>query len=255
MSQAYQPPGPSAPASPEKHGCLFWGCLTAVILVLLTIGCSYAGYRYVAGKLQQVMETYTTNTPASFPPVAMPDGQRQVILDRADAFRKRFETPPVPDDLGVLTDQERTLVLTAEELNVLLQKNGELKDRFYVSLDGDAIKARISLPLSELGWKPLQGRFLNGEARIVVVLVEGEPHFYLRDVRVKGQPLPEELRAAIEKQDIVNPRAQNQQPQPPPARKLESVEVKDGRLTIVLRKEPNTPAKFQGPAEAQPQSE
>ena len=135
---------------------------------------------------------------------------------------------------------------------MLLQKNSELKDRFYVSLDGDEIKARISLPLSELGWKPLQGRFLNGEARIVVVLVDGEPHFYLRDVRVKGQPLPEELRQGIEKQDI-NPRAQEQQPRPPLARKLEKVEVKDGRLIIVLRKESNASANSRPRAEAEPE--
>ncbi|MCY2991834.1 MAG: hypothetical protein NTY19_28755 [Planctomycetota bacterium] len=254
MSQAYQPPDSSAQAPREKHGCLFWGCLTAVVLVLLTIGCSFVGYHYVVGKLQQAIEIYTAAAPESFPTVAMPDEQRQVIIERADAVRQRFEVEPTPDDPGILTDEDRTLVLTAEELNVLLQKNTELKDRFYVNLDGDEIKARISLPLSELGWKPLQGRFLNGEARIVVVLVDGEPHFYLRDVRVKGQPLPEELRRGIEKQDI-NPRAQNQQPQPPPARKLEKVEVKDGRLIIVLRKEPNAPAKFQGPAEAQPQPE
>ena len=211
MSQAYQPPVPSAPAPPAKHGCLFWGCLIAVVLVLLTIGCSYVGYRYVVVQLQQAIETYTAGAPDSFPTVAMPDEERQVILDRADAFRQRFEAEPTPDVSGILTDEERTLVLTAEELNVLLQRNTELKDRFYVSLEGDEIKARISLPLSELGWKPLQGRFVNGEARIVVVLVDGEPHFYLRDVRVKGQPLPEELRQGIEKQDI-NPRAQDQQP-------------------------------------------
>lgn len=254
MSQAYQPPGPSPQAPRAQHGCLFWGCLTAVVLVLLTIGCSFMGYRYVVGKLQQAIDTYTAGAPESFPAVAMPDEQRQQVLERGDAFRQRFEAEPTPDAPGILDDQERTLVLTADELNVLLQKNTELKDRFYVSLDGDEIKARISLPLSELGWKPLQGRFLNGEARIVVVLVDGEPHFYLRDVRVKGQPLPEELRGAIEKQDI-NPRAQQSQPQLPPARKLEQVEVHDGRLIIVLRKEPNLPPKPAAPAAAEPQPE
>ena len=98
MSQAYQLPGPSAQAPREKHGCLFWGCLAAMVLVLLTIGCSYVGYHYVVGKLQQAIETYTAGAPESFPTVAMPDEQRQVTLQRADAVRQRFEVEPALRD-------------------------------------------------------------------------------------------------------------------------------------------------------------
>ena len=160
--------------------------------------------------------------------------------ESAELVQKPLNPWDKPRGERPLTDDERTLVLTAEELNVLLQKDTQWAGRFYVSLEGDHIQARISLPLSELNWEPLKGRYLNGEARVVVVLVDGEVRIYLRDIRVKGQPLPEALREGIEKQDFAA--GPPDQPRPRPPRKLEKLEVKDGRITIVLRPEPNRPS-------------
>jgi hypothetical protein len=240
MSQAYPPAEPAVSEPKKSRGCLFWGCITMLILLVLTIGCLYGGYRMLMGKIDQFIQEYTDDHAQALPKVEMPDEQRQTIVQRGKEFEERYKAVPTADNPGILSDDERTFVLTADELNVLLQKDPKLNGRFYVSLEDDQIKARISMPLSELNWKPVAGRYLNGEGRIVVVLVDGEPHFYLRDVKVKGKPLPDALRDGIEKQEV-HPGPQNQ-PRPRLPRKLEKVEVQDGRLIIVLAKEPNAPA-------------
>ena len=65
---------------------------------------------------------------------------------------------------------------------------------------------------------------------------DGEPHVYLRDILVKGEPLPKFLREAMENQDFTAG-PPNQQRQPLLPRKLEKFEVRDGRITIVVAKE------------------
>src|SRR5262249_27536587 len=135
-----------------------------------------------------------------------------------------------------------TLVLTADELNTLIQQSPEVKGKFHVSMVGDKFKAEMSLPLGELpGFK---GRYLNGEADVVATAVDGRPAVHLRNVRVKGLPLPDSSRQVIKQNNLLGeepPEKADAAPQSPIVYPLEAISIKDGKLTILVEKDPVKP--------------
>ena len=63
--------------------------------------------------------------------------QRQALKDRVEAFRKAVNE-------GKATEP---LVLTGDDLNVLIEDNAELKGTIFVKVEGDELKGRVSIPL------------------------------------------------------------------------------------------------------------
>jgi hypothetical protein len=221
------------------RGCLFYGCITLVVLsVLAAVGLFFA-VRFLSGVLQKTIDQYTAAAPAQLPPLNVPAAERRQIIDRVEDFRRLVETPAGPNDAGVLTDEQRTLELTADEINVLLDDERDLKGRARVAINGDKLQGEISIPLDEL---PLMGgRYLNGRATIVPSAVNGRLQVRLTDVEVKGQPLPKEIQDALDQENVI---PDNRPPgdRSPPVRALESVEVVNGTLRVVFAKEPGEAA-------------
>lgn len=218
------------------RGCLFYGCITVVVLAVLGAVATFLLARFVMGKLQVAVEQYTAPAPAPLPPLNVAAEDRKQIIDRVETFRKLMETPAGADGAGVLTDEQRTLELTADDINVLLEEEQDLKDRARVEINGDKLQGEISIPLGELPL--LGGRYLNGRATIVPSAVNGRLHVRLTDVEVKGQRLPKEIQDQLDQENIIptEPDAD------PPVRALESVEVVNGKLRVVFAKEPTAAA-------------
>jgi hypothetical protein len=223
------------------RGCLFYGCATLIVLAGLAAIGLYLAYRAISGVFRQYVEQYTAAAPLAIAPVNVPAAQRQEIVDRARAFRTLVDTPPGANGAGILTDRERTLELSAEEINVLLEEEEkDLKGRARVEIAGDKLTGEISLPLGDRGM--LRGRYLNGRATIVPTAVAGRLQIRLRDIEVKGQPLPKELREAVEPINWM-PEDRPDTDLGPPVRDLEEVEVTNGKLRIVFAREPNPTAR------------
>src|SRR5262249_51245951 len=155
-------------------------------------------------------------------------------VKRVNDFRTLLTTPSGKAEHPE-TDEARTLVLTADELNAYIQKNAEFRGKFYATIADGKVRAQVSLPLDQL--PGLKGRYLNGEGDLLLSGVAGEPVVKLRDLRVKGMPLPAQLRAGIEDINLAarhrDPDDADSEPKPIFARKLEKLEVKDGTLVIV----------------------
>ena len=66
-----------------------------------------------------------------------------------------------------------------------------LKDRLYLTIEGDQVKGQISVPLAELGSVPgmsgLKGRYLNGSATLKVSLNDGALDVRVEHRRHRGQ--------------------------------------------------------------------
>ena len=221
------------PPQQRGRGCFFYGCLTLVVLsvvglVLLFIAVR-AGMNFVRGQIDQ----YTAAAPAQLPPLNVPVDERQAIVDRVELYRKLVEGNET------LTDEQRTLELTADEINVLIEDDErDLKGRARVEINGDKLQAEISIPLNDI---PLMGgRYLNGRATIVPRAVRGELQIRLTDVEVKGQRLPQEVQDALQKENIIPDNDQNRRKRI--ERELDSVEVVNGKLRIVFAKEPDPDA-------------
>jgi len=228
------------PPQQRGRGCFFYGCLTLVVLSVVGLVLTFLAFRALTGFLRGKIDQYTADAPAQLPPLNVPADDRKTIVDRVAEYRKLVEGNET------LTDEQRTLELTADEINVLIEDEPDLKGRARVEINGDKLQAAISIPLNDI---PLMGgRYLNGRATIVPRAVRGELQIRLIDVEVKGQRLPQELQDALQKESIIPDNGQNRRNRI--ERELDSVEVVNGKLRIVFAKEPDLDASR--PAERRP---
>ncbi len=169
---------------PRQRGCLFYGCLiSAILAVLLMIAIGlffFFMYRWVG----QIVNEYTATAPRSLPTVEVPAEERQTIEQRVARFRDAL-------DKGEATEP---LVLSSDDLNVLIEDRPEFKGKFFVTIDKDMLKGKVSIPLDDLpAFGLTQGRFLNGEAEIKAFLRDGILVITLQSLEVNGKKLPEQL--------------------------------------------------------------
>jgi hypothetical protein len=218
-------------ALPKQRGCFFYGCIIASILAVLMailVGVVlFLGYRF----LNRMVDQYTSTAPRQIPKVEMPAEQRQTLKDRVEAFRKAV-------DAGSPTEP---LVLTSDDLNALIDENEELKGIIYVKLEGNEVKGQVSIPLGKLELPMLRGRYLNGEADLKASLSDGVLIVTLDSVEVNGQKVPDEVMKGIRQQNLAKD-AYKDEKTAAMIRKIESLEIKDGKIILKVRARGTAPA-------------
>jgi hypothetical protein len=132
------------------------------------------------------------------------------------------------------------LVLTADEINALIASSPDqqsLKGKVYVSFDDDRVKGELSLPLQEIGWKMVKGRYLNGRGTFNVSLQHGVLSVAPQTIEVKGKPVPDMYMQAIRNQNFAA--ALTNQPNATALLQgLQDIHVKDGKLIVVPKEKP-----------------
>ncbi len=108
-----------------------------------------------------------------------------------------------------------------------------MKGRLYVEIDErDRVRGQVSIPLGDLESEPFDGRYLNGSATFEVSMESGVLVVTLTSVEVKGEPLPEAvLEAFLDKNLAGDLDAETAKL----LRRLDKVEVKDGKIRITPR--------------------
>jgi hypothetical protein len=226
----YQAPkfGPEPPeAARKQHGCFFYGCIIASILALLFVilmaVIGFFSYRFVS----QLVQDYTASAPRELPKVEMPEGERKALKDRVEAFRKAVNE-------GTPTD---TLILTSDDINALLEEEPDLKGKFYVKIEGDEVKGQVSIPLEKIGLSMVRGRYLNGEADVKASLKDGILIVTLDALEVNGKKVPEEIMKGIRQENLAKD-AYKDVKTSEMLRKIESLEIKDGKIILKVRLKP-----------------
>src|SRR3954466_4867287 len=138
----------------KRRGCLFYGCLTGFVFLLLILFGGLLGTRY----FKKMVPDFTEDKPLPLPAVKMSDTEMQQVRKRVDDFRTSVRagkpTPP--------------LELTADEINALIATDPDLapfKGKVYIlGIDGNQLKARLSVPMEDLALPVFRNRFLNGDA-------------------------------------------------------------------------------------------
>jgi len=221
-------PEPPPPALPRQHGCFFYGCIIASVLALLMVilvsVAVFFGYRFVS----QLVDQYTSTTPRELPKVEMPEEQRQAVKDRIEAFRKAVEA-------GSPTEP---LVLTSDDINAMIDDNPELKGKIYVKIVGEQVKGEVSIPLERVGLSMVKGRYLNGEADLKASLSDGVLIVTLDSIEVNGQKPPENIMQGIRQENLAKD-AYKDEKSASLMRKLESLEIKDGKIVVKVRAKPS----------------
>jgi len=110
-----------------------------------------------------------------------------------------------------------------------------LKGKLHIAIEGDQIKSQVSIPMDEFARLPglsrLKGRYLNGSAALKASFNNGALFLTMQSLQVKGRSPPDAFMSSLRAQNL----AQNMDQDPKSAdvlRKIESIEVKDGNITI-----------------------
>jgi hypothetical protein len=215
------------PPPPRKRGCLFYGCLTGVVLLALACVLAFFAFRFVNNQIN----AFADSTPAPLPKVEMSDDEFQGLQERLQVFGRALKEGKPAE----------ALALTERDLNALILKSPNAKgfsDKVYVSLDGSNVTGQVSIPLSDFG-RFGKGRYLNGEAAFNVSLENGVLSVTARDIRVKGRPLPESFMEVLRKENLAGEACK--EPKAAEAiRQFESIQVREGRVIIKARSTDST---------------
>jgi hypothetical protein len=212
----------------QSRGCLFYGCITAAVLVIALLITGFFAYRFANRKLDEFVTDYTAAAPAALPKTQMAPEQLRALRDRVDQFTDALEQ-----------GREAQLILSAEEINALIENEPEfehLRDKFYVFIEEDRIKSLVSYPLTELPLKRVSERYLNGTVTWNVALRNGVLTIRIEAVEVNEKPLPAEFMKLIQSENLAGEFVDD--PESAKAiRKMDRIEVRDGKVFITSRAE------------------
>jgi len=116
----------------------------------------------------------------------------------------------------------------------------------FARVEGDKLKAQISIPLDKLKIGMLKGRYLNGEAELKASLRDGILMVTLETLEVNGKRPPEKFLAELRKQNLAKDAYDNPK-NAEMIRRFESLEIKDGTIILKPRIHAKTPAGADGP--------
>jgi len=231
MSNPTAPPPQAPPQPPKQRGCFFYGCITCVVLFLIFGIAGFLALRYGLNKVTAIVEAYTETSPATLPSVQMPAAEYAELDKRLTAFQESLNGQKA----------EAPLVLTGNEINVLIANNPAwkpVKGKLYVTIEGDQIKGKVSIPMDELarvpGLSKLHGRYLNGSTSLKAQLQGGKLVVNMQSLEAKGQSPPENIMAQLRMQNLAQ-NIENDSKSAEIIRRLESIEIKDGKITVKAR--------------------
>jgi len=176
------------PPRPTSMGCFAKGCLILVVFaIVLALACSvgiYWGLRHDSAVLRSVLWlTKTgaiTNAPSPIPRSQTSDAKIEVALERW----RNFETT-------VRTGQPAEIELSADEINDLIASDPDTRNKMFVSIEGNRLRAQISMPLGELAGR--SGYYFNGDIAIQFDGPESLVRPPLNSITINNQRLPPDM--------------------------------------------------------------
>lgn len=168
----------TAPQKSGSKGCLY-GCLAVIVGgVLLVVCAGVGGWWFVKGQI----EKFTSTEPQPIPTVEFNEEQMAELQTRVDTFTAAIEGTEQPQE---------DLVLTADDINALINSSEQWKGKLYVTIENDEVSGDVSIPLD--GVPGASGRYFNGSASLSVKMQNGKLFVSLVDAEVNGEPVPQEI--------------------------------------------------------------
>ena len=208
----------------SRKGCLFYlGIIAAISLVMLALG-AFFGLRYAKGMVNQL----TDAQPVQLPTVQLPEAQMFQLHDRVTTFRNGVRDG----------DAVEPLELSADELNALIATEPMLapwKNHLFVIINSNQLSAQISFRAEDVGLMRLQGRYVNATGVFDVAIRTNELQITADSLSVRGKLVPRNIMREVSAENLAD--RFNQDPKVSAGlRKLQAIEVKDGKLIIVPKK-------------------
>lgn len=223
MTETTEPPTLRTTQPAKKRGCFFYGCLTSIVLLVVMALVAFFAVRYV----KNLVRSYTDTSPMELPRVEVTDAEYEALQQRLTSFKAGLEKG----------ESAQTLTLSEQDINALVARSQDLKqlrDKVYVSVEGDQIKGQVSWPLDETGFRWLKGRYLNGAVTFNVSLEDGELKVIADSVEVMGKKLPEQAMTELRKENLAA-EAANDPDVAESISKFDSIKIEDGKVVVKSR--------------------
>jgi hypothetical protein len=207
-----------------KRGCLFYvGIIAVISLLMLGVG-AFFGLRYAKGLVNQL----TDAQPMRLPTTQLPEAQMFQLHDRVATFRDGVRDG----------DPVEPLELSADELNALIATDPALvtvRGHLFVTINSNQLSAQISFPAEDIGLIRLQGRYINATGVFDVLIQTNELHIIAESLSVRGKPVPRNIMKEVQAVNLAE--RFNRDPKASAGlRKLQAIDVKDGKLVIAAKK-------------------
>lgn len=169
------------PAQKRGFGCLGYGCIIGVAIIVVTIG----GIFWLArSAMRGAVERFTTEQPVALPTIVMDEGTKESLTRTVDAFKRTIQDPQASGEF----------ILSQSELNGILAST-HFSGMVLIELQRDSVSTNFSFPLKTLGeWesaRPIIGDLLNryvaGTARAKVGIINGVVSVTLTSLVLNGQ--------------------------------------------------------------------
>lgn len=215
------PEGTQQAVQQHRRGCLFYGFAIVALLVLVIGVATVMGLR----SARRLVDEFTDPAPVALPQVQLPPAELEALRQKVNAFQQAVRQERAAEPLRLSSDEVNALIADS--------KAGEaFRGWVYVALEDNQPKARLSIPLEELGLPVFKGRYFNGIATFEMSLHDGILRVSPTDLRANGKKLPGIYMGKIRKLNLAD--KVNADPRASLAlEKLQGIRVEDGRLVIV----------------------
>jgi hypothetical protein len=217
---------------PQKKpkGCFFWGCLTALILLLAVGGCT----GFFIWKFKNILMSISDDKPIDVPTIDVTPEELSALDERISEFARQADQGGGGE-----------LVLSAEDLNRrIVGANEGLKGQLWARIEGDQMLLDASLPLGEhpqFGQIPIgfEDRYLNGTLSARLTLEDGMVGVTIDTITIDhgdgDEPNEENVQLASQLMNewiLTDPRVRYDIDAffGAAAKKAKSLEIKDGKL-------------------------
>jgi hypothetical protein len=193
-------------------------------LAVLAICGGFGFYWFVSSQVTK----YTSETPVELPMVDYTPAQIEALESRLDTFKTTVESGESPTE---------DLVLTAEEINALINQQEELKGKVFVKISDGQVTGDVSFPTDAIPGG--RGRYFNGSVSLDVSMENGVLIVTLADAEVNGEPVPEKIIEGMASENL----AKDLYKDPENAklmRRVEAVVIEDNKIILKMRREEPT---------------
>jgi hypothetical protein len=207
-----QPAAPPVPLVRKKRRWWVYALVGIGSLVVLAI----VAVALLVGYWKSLIRNYTATQPVTLPHSAASPEAIEALKYRWAGFWQ-----------AVLDNNARDpFKLSADDLNIVIANIPDLQNRLRLVITNNQILGHFSVPLDKAKQKELQGRFINGTARLNVMFDDGWLSAQVLDLKANGKLVPGWIQKKVQKENILKDLDKNQDAVAF-LHKLHNVEVKD----------------------------
>jgi hypothetical protein len=214
-----QSPVEHPPGSKPRRNRRWWFYLGISLGVLALLGIvAVAG---IVMYWRSLIQDYTTTEPQPLPVVQQSDVDFTAFYTRWTTFYEAVGEGTAAQNFQA----------TAGDLNRLIARNADLKDRVRVIITNNQVFGQFTFPLDKAKQRELHGRHINGLVRLNLNFEDGWLTVGVAELHANGKPIPRWILKKVQRENLAKDLDKN-----PEAtaflHQLEAIAVEDDQIVL-----------------------